>query len=231
MIVGSGLLAKAFLHIYDNTDDVCIYAAGVSNSGCDDVAEFEREKERLTNALTKLPEKTVFVYFSTCSIYDEELQKTAYVKHKLAMVEMVRGKHNHLIFRLPQVVGVTPNPHTLMNYLYARIIRSESLKIWSKARRNLIDVDDVALISKVFIDDSGSRNITLNVANLCNYSILQIVETLENVLNKKAVIAQQDKGDEYSIDVQDILPAIKQAGVNFDVNYLENITRKYYGNK
>ena len=63
MIIGSGLLAKAFVSGYSHRDDVCIYAAGVSNSGCTDEREFERERIRLADALSAARSAGVFVYF------------------------------------------------------------------------------------------------------------------------------------------------------------------------
>jgi nucleoside-diphosphate-sugar epimerase len=231
MIIGSGLLAKAFPPDYNNRDDVCIYAAGVSNSGCTDDYEFDREKERLEYALASSQEKTVFVYFSTCSIYDEELSDSAYVKHKLAMEELVANRTNHLIFRLPQVVGYTPNPHTLLNFLYARITRSERFHIWKNAQRNVIDVEDVASISAVFINDPAVRDVIINIANPENYSVLDIVTTFERVLHKKAICDYENKGGEYAIDVGQMQSVADKSGAVFDEAYLEKIISKYYASK
>ena len=231
MIIGSGLLARAFSPVYDKNGVACIYAAGVSNSGCVDEYEFDRERRRLTEALDSLPVNAVFVYFSTCSIYDSDMEKTAYVRHKLAMEELVSNSTQYLIFRLPQVVGRTPNPHTLLNYLYARITRSERLHIWKNARRNVIDVDDVVLISDVFIQDPDVRNIALNIANPKSYSIAEIVDAFESVLNKKAICEFESKGNEYSIDVHQMQSILDKSGVEFDGHYLEKIINKYYANK
>ena len=93
----------------------------------------------------------VFVYFGTCSVADPEVRHTAYVQHKLAMEQMVSAHSRNLILRLPQVAGKTPNPHTLLNFLYGRIARSESFNLWSKARRNIIDVADVTAIAEQLI--------------------------------------------------------------------------------
>jgi len=140
MIIGSGLIAHAFRTAYAQREDVCLYAAGVSNSACRDPHEFARERERLTAALNKSQAIDCFVYFGTCSVADPEVQDTDYVRHKLAMEELVAAHPRHLILRLPQVAGTTPNPHTLLNYLYAHIARSEAFQLWLDARRNIIAI-------------------------------------------------------------------------------------------
>jgi len=151
MLIGSGLLAHAFSRAFLRREDVCIYAAGVSNSSCTDIHEFAHERQRLGDALRQAMHVDVFVYFGTCSVADPEVRHTAYVQHKLAMEQMVSAHSRNLILRLPQVAGKTPNPHTLLNFLYGRIARSESFNLWSKARRNIIDVADVTAIAEQLI--------------------------------------------------------------------------------
>ena len=145
MIIGSGLLAHAFSSAFLQREDVCIYAAGVSNSSCTDAHEFARERQRLEDALRQAMHVDTFVYFGTCSVADPDSQNTPYVQHKLAMERLVQAHPQGLILRLPQVAGKTSNPHTLLNYLYARISRSEKFDLWSRAKRNIIDVAEVAL--------------------------------------------------------------------------------------
>ena len=68
MIIGSGLLAHAFSSAFLQRKDVCIYAAGVSNSSCTDAREFAREHQRLEQALRQAIHVDAFVYFGTCSV-------------------------------------------------------------------------------------------------------------------------------------------------------------------
>ena len=229
MIIGSGLLAHAFAPIYSERIDVCIYAAGVSNSSCTDIQEFEREKKRLTDALHTSGNVDAFVYFSTCSVADPESQNTPYVLHKLAMERLVELHPRYLILRLPQVAGKTPNPHTLLNYLYARVSRSESFRLWSKARRNIIDVDDVAAISRQLLDMNPIRNVTINIASPTSYAMMDIVQAMEKAVGKRAFYEIVERGSGYPIDINTILPAINSAGVKFGHDYLERVIHKYYG--
>jgi nucleoside-diphosphate-sugar epimerase len=229
MLIGSGLLAKAFAPTFSGREDVCIYAAGVSNSSCTDKQEFERERKRLTHALHQASKVDAFVYFGTCSVADPEAQDTPYVQHKLAMEQLVSAHPKYLIFRLPQVAGRTPNPHTLLNFLYARVSRSESFTLWSKARRNIIDVDDVAAISCQLISDHTFRQATANIANPTSYAMLDIVAAMEKAVGKRAVYEVFERGSWYQIDIRAILPVIDAAGVKFDKDYLERVIGKYYG--
>lgn len=229
MIIGSGLLARAFANAFLQRDDVCIYAAGVSNSSCADAHEFARERLRLADALHRAANVDAFVYFGTCSVADPEVRDTPYVQHKLAMEKMVFAHPRNLILRLPQVAGKTPNPHTLLNFLYARISRSESFNLWSKAKRNIIDVTDAASIAQQIIADDSLRNTTLNVANVVNYPMVDIVRAMERVVGKRAVYEVVERGSEYFIDTSAILPVLEKAGVEFGNGYLERVIDKYYG--
>jgi len=229
MIIGSGLLARAFTASFSQGNEVCIYAAGVSNSSCTDKSEFERERLRVEDALHQAKSTDTFAYFGTCSIGDPDALNTPYVQHKLTMEKLVSSHPRHLIFRLPQVAGLTPNPHTLLNYLYAKIARSEAFILWKNAKRNIIDVDDIAAISRQLISDGTSRNITLNIANPSNYSMSDIVKAMEKAVGKQAIYEVVERGAAYLIDTSAMLPVADKAGVTFDKDYLERVIEKYYG--
>lgn len=228
MIIGSGLLAQAFAIQFSQRDDVCIYAAGVSNSSCIDVQEFERERKLLSAALQEAKHVGVFVYFGTCSAADPEVRNTPYVQHKMAMEQLAATHPRHLILRLPQVAGNTPNPHTLLNFLYARVSRSEAFNLWSKARRYIIDIDDVAAIAGQLIEDESFRQLTLNIASTMSYSMTDIVGAMERAVGKRAIYYLVERGSAYTIDTTAIGPVLGNAGVEFGSDYLEKLMRKYY---
>ena len=228
MIIGSGLLARSFGSYFDSNSDACIYAAGVSNSGCNDVTEFKREWFRLTDALDRYSHFDSFVYFSTCSVYDPLSISSAYVQHKLNMEELVSHHSRYLVVRLPQVAGNTPNPHTLLNYIFSRISRSEKLKVWKNARRNIIDVDDVVCIVRRLVNEDGIRGECINVANFEDISMPRIVDIMANVVGKKAICDFLDYGGGYSIDTTRIQEVVNRCGISFDQDYTERVIRKYY---
>jgi nucleoside-diphosphate-sugar epimerase len=229
LIIGSGLLARSFEKFQHSLPGVCIYAAGVSNSSCADANEFLREEKRLSKALAEVPLEYTFTYFGTCSIGDPDAQKTEYVQHKLAMEKMVAGRASYLICRLPQVAGKTPNPNTLLNYLYAKISRSEAFSLWSKARRNIIDVDDVADIVYQALVDREFRNTILNIANPVCHSMFDIVKAMERVVGKSAIYYATERGTSYTIDTQRIQGIAEKKGIDFGDNYLDRVLDKYYG--
>lgn len=228
MIIGSGLLAHAFSQAFLQREDVCIYAAGVSNSSCTQANEFARERQRLADALQQAMHVDAFVYFGTCSIADSEIRNSPYVQHKLSMEKMVHMHPRNLILRLPQVAGKTPNPHTLLNFLYARISRSESFNLWSKAKRNIIDVDDVVSITQQLMANNSARNTTINIANDINYPMAEIVGAIEHFVGKHAVYEVVERGSEYLIETSAIFPVMEKAGVKFGNDYLEKVINKYY---
>lgn len=229
MIIGSGLLARSFEKYFGSKSDVCIYAAGVSNSGCNDTTEFNRERLRLIDALDRYSQSDLFVYFSTCSVYDSLSVSSAYVQHKLSMEKLVSSHFRYFVARLPQVAGNTPNPHTLLNYIFNRISRSEKILIWKNARRNIIDVDDVVSIVSKLVNEDGLRGECVNVANFEDISMLTIIEIMEKIVGKQGVCDLLDCGGGYSIDTTRIHDVVKRCGISFDQNYTERVIQKYYG--
>jgi len=227
-IVGSGLIARAFAPHADALPNVCVYAAGVSNSSCTDPREFDRERERLQTAMATLSETTLLLYFSTCSILDPALQDSRYVLHKRAMEHVVAQRPRHLVFRLPQLAGRTPNPHTLLNYLHARIVRSERFSIFSKAERNIIDVDDVARIAIALVKEGACAE-TINIACSHNNPVGDIVRCMEDVLSHRGVFDIIEAGAGYAIDTGRIRDTVSRCGISFSSGYLHRTLDKYYG--
>lgn len=227
MIIGNGLLANAFRERFLNNCEVFIFASGVSNSGENSGAAFEREKILLSQAL-KDSRGATLVYFSTCSIEDPDMQSTPYVRHKIAMEKLIEDADSYFIFRLPQVVGVTKNPYTLTNFLYKRISENESFKVWKQAKRNLIDVEDIVKIAVYFIEHYTSRK-TINIANLYPVTILEIVRIFEAVLDKFAKYELIDAGSSYGIDIILDSDLLNQLNINFGEYYYERLIKKYYG--
>jgi len=228
MILGSGLLATAFKKKYQNDPSVCIFASGVSNSMCKDVVEFKREKALLIKTLESNQSVSSFVYFSTCSVEDPGKKNNPYVKHKLEMESIVLIHLRSLVFRLPQVIGSGGNPNTLMNFLYQSIESGNEFELWKNSSRNIIDIDDVVSIVSVYIENATLRQEFINVANPVNYTMIEVVTSMENILKKNGVYRVIDKGEAYRIDISEIFSIIKETNVSFDKNYLPRIIKKYF---
>jgi nucleoside-diphosphate-sugar epimerase len=231
VIIGTGLIARGFIFQQSKLRDSCIYAAGVSNSACRYEHEFLRDKERLQQTILSIPRENLFVYFSTCSAEDPCLRDSRYVLHKCELENLVRQRKRFLIVRLPQVAGATPNPHTLLNYLYARIMRSECFDAWSFASRNVIDIDDIERIVLDLIFEEQACNETINVASTRNSTILDIIAAFEQSAGRRAVYNLVARGASYSIDTSRITASLARCGLFFDRCYLSRTIEKYYGRK
>lgn len=226
MIIGNGLIAKAFSPYFGNDSNIVVFASGVSNSRETSEAAFHREWELLVDALSK---KKFIVYFGTCSVNDLELANTPYVIHKKEMEGLVSASESYVIFRLPQVVGNTPNTHTLTNYIYEQIMSGSPFQIWRNAKRNFIDIDHVALIVSHLVKTTQVNRITTSVACPFSTSIHQLVSMFELVLGKIGNYTFVEAGSAYSIDTSVTTKVASQVGIDFDEYYLENLIRKYYG--
>ena len=222
MIVGKGLIANLFTEV--DLDEVVFFASGVSNSSETRKGEFLREQNLVEDTLANNPEK-LFVYFSTCSIYDSSKYNSLYVLHKLHIEEIIKQKAKHfLILRVSNAVGRGGNPNLLMNYLSRQILNDQELVVHQQATRNLIDVEDVKNITMKYIA-SKDWNKIINVAYTENFNILEIIEVFEQILFKKANKNIENKGEHYSIDIHELDYA-------FDLNdkndYLHQLIEKYY---
>ena len=222
MIIGRGLIANLFTEI--DLDEVVFFASGVSNSSETRKGEFLREQNLVEDTLASNPEK-LFVYFSTCSIYDSSKYNSLYVLHKLHIEEIIKQKAKHfLILRVSNAVGRGGNPNLLMNYISRQILNDQELVVHQQATRNLIDVEDVKNITMKYIA-SKDWNKIINVAYTENFNILEIIEVFEQILFKKANKNIENKGEHYSIDVHEL-------DYEFELTskecYLKNIIDKYY---
>lgn len=226
MIIGNGLLARAFMPAFGGDAATIVFASGVSNSQETRAGQFGRERELLRAALRQ---GKYLVYFSTCSVYDAELAETPYVRHKRAMEELARGNRGPVaIFRLPQVVGRTDNPHTLTNYLHRQIASGAPFKVWLGARRNLIDAGDVCTIVCQLLASRPPDCLLCNVASPCSVSVLELVRVFEEVLGKAARYDAVAAGHGYPIEVGLAMAAAARAGVVFGPDYHAQLIRKYY---
>ena len=198
MIVGNGLIANLFKN--DDRENVVFFASGVSNSLETEKSAFLREENLLRKHLTENPEK-IFIYFSTCSIYDSSKNASLYVNHKLKMERLVEElAHKFVILRVSNAVGKGGNPNLLMNYLVNSVKEEKIINVHTLATRNLIDADDIKNITLELIDQ-GRFNQIINVAYLENFSTSEILEILEKHFNKTAKTSLVKSGQSYLISI------------------------------
>ena len=228
MIFGKGLIASSFSKFFIDDDFFSIFAAGVSNSNEKNPIQFLREKERLLRCMDS---DKHLIYFSTCSVYDQSLLNDPYVTHKLEMESICKNASLYSIFRLPQVVGATDNPNILANYLFNAISGNSNFKIWQKATRVLIDVEDVASIVTYMLGARLVNNATINIAHSYSLPVLEIVEIFESFLGIKANYDFLNKGASYAIDCSISNDVAKRLLIDFDEQYTKRLILKYYARK
>jgi len=225
MIVGNGTIAKAF-EFYKNNDGVLIFASGVSNSQEIDSDAFKRERDLLIDNI-KNNQNKLFVYFGTCSVYDDSVNKTEYVAHKLKMESLVRTMcSQYYIFRLPQVVGPSNNK-TLVNYLFASILNNTEIDIYQNSTRNLIDSSDVFSVANYVISNGLYINEITNIATPNNASILQILKTIEDITGLLFQANLIDSGKKNNIDITKIYDLDREFNF-FSDDYMRNILSAFF---
>lgn len=225
MIIGNGLIANLFKN--SDIDDTVFFASGVSNSLETDKKAFLREENLLRKTLEENKEK-VFIYFSTCSIYDSSKNGSPYVNHKLRMEQIVEEfSSQFLILRVSNAVGKGGNPNLLMNYLINSIKEEKTIIVHTLATRNIIDGKDVKTIALQLVK-SQNYNRIINVAYLENFSTLEILEVLEKFLHKKSKTKFLKSGQSYLISIPEVESYFKDNGLNNKKSYLQSLLNLYY---
>lgn len=213
MIIGRGQLAQVFKDF--DSDEICIFASGVSNSNCIDAHEFEREQHLLLDTLTTNKDKK-FVYFSSCALSASEYPKNAYYEHKWKMEELIKAySKKYYIFRVPQLFGALKHHKTLINFLYEAIVNEESFKVYSQAYRYVIEIGDVRKLTEAYLQHHEAC-VTVDLANPYRYKVTQIVEIFEKLLGKKALYELVEKEDQYTLDLSGMLEFMNQYRIETD---------------
>lgn len=228
MIIGNGLLARAFKPEMLARSRAIVYASGVSNSNESAPEPFLRERDMLEAALASSHGRR-FVYFSTCSVTDADRLHTHYVQHKLAMEKMVRASAGHLILRLPQVVGFTENPNTLTNFLARTIRNGETFQVWSGALRCLIDVEHIALATSQLLDTNESLDTTADLAPPWTVTMPEVVAMLEKAIGLRANYVVVDRGGGSAPDSTLMCSVANAAGIDLSPGYPNRLIERYYG--
>lgn len=225
MLIGNGMMAKAFRN-YESHDDIIVFASGVSNSKEDDENYFNREETLLKGVIKNNPEK-LLIYFGTCSIYDDSVNKTCYVIHKTKMENFIKNNCTQFyIFRLPQVVGATKNK-TLVNYLFTSILNNKKIDINKYSTRNLISVDDVYMVASYLVKNKLYLNEITNIATPNNVLILDIVKVVEKITGLTLRYNLINFGGPVFIDIE----KIQSLNIGIDLlhpKYLESTLYSFY---
>ena len=225
MIIGNGLIANLFRE--NDRENVVFFASGVSNSLETDKSAFLREENLIRKTIKENPNK-IFIYFSTCSIYDSSKNGSLYVNHKLKMERLVEDlAPKYVILRVSNAVGKGGNPNLLMNYLVNAFHQEKEITVHTLATRNLIDADDIKNITLKFINENSFNKI-INVAYLENFSTSEILEILEKHFNKTAKTSLVKSGQSYLISIPEAEAYFAENKLTEKKEYLLRIIKRYY---
>lgn len=221
MIIGRGLIATSLEKL--NTEGIVYFASGVSNSLETKNSEFERELSLLTESIHHHKDCRL-VYFSTLSVNDQSKKDSPYVLHKLKMEDFIReNSQDYLILRIGNIVGKGGNPNTLFNFLKSRISGGLPFVLHKKAKRTLVDIDD---IPQFFNSECRHlSNQTIDFSYPYHYSLNEIIEAMQKKLGQKAIYEENDEGDFYTVDFSSSVSRY-YSGTDAG-NYLERLIAKY----
>ena len=199
-IIGTGMIANAM----DIPFDVIIFASGVSNSQCVSDALFKRE----IDLFKKIKKDKKIVYFSTITVHQKH--KTPYIKHKILMEKLVE-QYDHIILRLPNLIGQLQSNVQLVPSLINQIIKGE-VNIQENASRCILDVEDISKIVIKFIKKNGIFNIFGRPV-----FIEDLVHQISDILGVKPKI--------------NFIPAVEypiiKHTIEIDTDYYSKILKKY----
>jgi nucleoside-diphosphate-sugar epimerase len=223
IIIGNGLIARSFTAV-KLKENIIVLALGVSNSHETRETEYLREKNVILKAIERHSSATI-VYFSTCSLVNGA--NSRYTQHKLEMERLISdGASSFHIFRLPQVVGLVNND-TLVSFLTNLIIEGKHLTLQRAARRNLIDVADVARIACLLSNEGKGLNSIQNIAPEFGVPVLDIATEIAKIRGRNFVYNCIDAGDDQAVNIDFLKASLPSDDLIFSADYWRFVLRKY----
>jgi UDP-2-acetamido-2,6-beta-L-arabino-hexul-4-ose reductase len=140
MVIGNGLISKSFKKLFNEDENVIIFASGVSDSQETNNDNFLRENKLLTETIKNNTGKQI-IYFSSIIV---DFKSNPYYNHKKEMENLIKKmSKNYLIFRIPQLIGIDGNKNNLINYLIEKIKNKEKIIIYRDCKRSIMDIEDI----------------------------------------------------------------------------------------
>ena len=228
MVIGSGVIANRFID-YSLQSKYLIFAGSVNDSAIQDENIIFEEEIAVLDALSK-HSGAIFVYFSSCSTLDPDVAHTPYVQHKVRMEKLIQDSaKKFLIFRLPQILGLSDAKSSLVNYLVDAISNQKPFELWQNVQKNLIDIDDVHEIVGEVLRRQICLNKITNIASTRQTSVLELVRNIESFVGRSANYVLASKGTSYDIDVSEIKLILSELNIDFDRGYISTSLNKYFG--
>lgn len=229
MIIGNGMMARAMMEI--DQEDIVFFCSGVSNSSEINQEAFDREFN-LLNEQVSLKKK--LIYFSSYFVNFEGYHQKRYYKHKFQVEQFIQSTFkDYTIYRLPQVVGYSDNPHTLTNFLHNCILESKRIPVFKNSKRNIIDIRCIKRVVEYANNAKLFQNEVVNLIAAMNFDIEEIIRAFELITQKKSQkYFVETQEHEFPILLKDEMREIfTQLGILFNDNYLEMLIKNYYERK
>lgn len=239
-IIGAGFLARSLAPLAHRHPDAVLLAAGVSSSSVAAPDEFLREARLLYRVLQDCADTgRRLVFFSTatsgmysggngvgredCPVYPT----TAYALHKLSLEAVVAASGvDHLILRLSHTVGSHQRAHQLLPSL-VRQIRSGRVTVYTGARRDLIDITDVAAITDALLATGASREV-VNVASGVAVPAEDIVAHVERRLGRAAEKVRVEVPDGQPVSIEKLTRLVPDtAAMGFGRRYFRTVIDRH----
>jgi len=234
MIIGNGFIAQNFqskIKIIKKLN-LAIFASGVSNSLTHNNSDFLREKKKIVKYKNRINNKTL-VYISSCGVFDPSRNQKPYFIHKIEMENLVKTNFKKfIIIRFPEIIGHSSNKNNLINFLYDKIKNNKKFTLYFNSKRNVLDVNDAINLSLAYIEkkiNKKKKNFEINIANERFYTVLKIINTIENITLKKANFIKKNiynSNWEFINSIDKKL--MKKLNIRFNKFYLNNAIIKYY---
>lgn len=156
MIVGNGNIAK----VLKDREGVLFFASGVSDSGCSDVKQFERE----ANLLCRMPKDMHVVYFSNLGVYRWD---NPYINHKKNMEKLVKNMFKSYTIVRVEVLEWARNKTTIHNYFRDCIANGKPVTIQDTYRYLLSLEEFLYWVDLIRIGEREEMNIMGKKLHVC----------------------------------------------------------------
>jgi nucleoside-diphosphate-sugar epimerase len=218
MIIGNGLLANSLRNI-DRTD-VTFFCSGVSNSLETRKEAFQRE----IDLLMAQPADKLLVYFSTVSIYNPAKQQTPYILHKFSAERLIRESFpQHIILRLPNMIGAGGNGSNLFPYFLKSIAEGTTVTVYDNTHRELMEADLLPEIVDALLQCKYIGSINAGFGNATK--VLDIYLHLCMLMEAAPNMTIKDGEDAYEADCSEFTALMKNAGVAQKGTWQERVER------
>lgn len=226
IVEGSGFIAKS-LKRESSLGNYVFYARGVSNAKELHADEFKRDETMLVEALSKYNDRN-FVYFSTCSIYDQSLEKISeYISHKTKMEELVLMRSNSQIIRLPNLIGPGQNSHNLLGYYIDRLQSGTPVEIWTKTYRNFLYIGDLYRLLRMTLTNNAQEDPPIiSLARRDNTPVVDVYKKLKDLLGLSTKECYREFESNYHIPADFFWSKLSQSDPIFDKNYVNESLEK-----